>query len=205
MLVTPLVVLAGLGELGRGSWAIHPVLGGRFKASVVSTDLPLRPDKPIDFGLQKFCRVCKRCAEACPSRSIPESDLLVEVNGHLAYDCDLERCTKYRVMNQNGVSCGTCVKVCPWTKPEGWTHDLVRWAIRKTPAFDAAWVKLDRLWGYGKQDLDYKWWFDLEEDNGTHRIPPRSRDNGLWAIEEPPAPSPQMPHGSDAHGKASGR
>jgi len=33
---------------------LNPFLGTRFKAGAVTTDLPLLPDKPIDFGLQIF-------------------------------------------------------------------------------------------------------------------------------------------------------
>jgi reductive dehalogenase len=180
MPVTPLIVLSGLGELSRAGWALSPFLGGRFKASVVTTDLELRPDRPIDFGLQSFCRVCKRCAEECPSRAISDSDLMVLKNGIMTYEFDVERCTKYRIMNQNGAFCGKCIKVCPWTKPEGPTHDLVRAAIRATPFLNRAWVKFDKWLGYGQQDIRYKWWFDLEEVGGRHRIPKRSPDNDYW-------------------------
>ena len=67
MIVTPLLVLSGIGELSRAGWALNPHMGGRFKVSVVTTDLPLEPDKPVDFGLQTFCRACKKCADHCPS------------------------------------------------------------------------------------------------------------------------------------------
>ena len=180
MLVTPLVVLAGLGELGRAGWAINPFLGGRFKGSVVTTDLELKPDKPIDVGVQAFCKVCKKCALDCPSRAISAADRQVVHNGILRYEFDTERCTKYRIMNQNGAYCGRCVKVCPWTKPEGRTHDLVRAAIRATPLLNRAWVKFDDWLGYGRQDIRFKWWFDLEEVGGHHRIPKRSPDNDYW-------------------------
>ena len=190
MAVSPLVALAGLGEISRASWALNPVIGGRFKAAVVTTDLPLRPDKPIDFGLQSFCKTCKKCARECPSRSISDSDTTVEHNGYMWWEVDMDRCTKYRVMNQNGCGCGRCVKVCPWNKAPGLMHDVVRWAIRKTPAANPMWVRFDDLLGYGKEDRRYKWWFDLEECKGSHRVPPRSCDNDLWSVEEAPIAGP---------------
>jgi reductive dehalogenase len=177
MPVTPLAVLSGLGELGRAGWALNPFIGGRFKCSVVTTDLELKPDKPIDVGVQEFCKVCKKCAIDCPARAISAADQQVVHNGILRYDFDAERCTKYRIMNQNGAYCGRCVKVCPWTKPEGLTHDLVRATIRATPRLNRALVKFDDWLGYGKQDVRFKWWFDLEEVGGRHRIPKRSPDN----------------------------
>jgi len=53
--VPPVLLLSGLGEMSRiGDSVIHPFLGPRFKAAVVTTDLPLLPDKPIEIGVQDF-------------------------------------------------------------------------------------------------------------------------------------------------------
>ena len=162
IVVTPLLLLSGLGELSRAGWALNPLLGGRFKASVVTTDLPLRPDVPIDFGLQKFCRVCKRCARECPSGAISDAGAPVSHNGYLAYEFDPERCGKYRIMNRKGAWCGRCVKVCPWNKPTGLVHDLVRLAAARAPRTDPLWVSLDEWLGYGRPRSARQWWLDLE-------------------------------------------
>jgi reductive dehalogenase len=161
MIVTPLLVLSGIGELSRGGWALNPYLGGRFKVSVVTTDLPLEPDKPVDFGLQAFCRACRKCADHCPSRAISTAEEKREHNGYISWPMDFEVCTKYRIMNQTGAGCCICIKVCPWNKPRGLTHDLVRWTIQHMPFLNPVIVKLDDLFGYGKQNTDYKWWFDF--------------------------------------------
>ena len=56
MLQPPLLLLSGLGEVSRiGEVILNPYLGPRLKSGVVTTDLPLAHDKPIDFGLQAFC------------------------------------------------------------------------------------------------------------------------------------------------------
>ncbi|MGB8213917.1 MAG: reductive dehalogenase [Anaerolineales bacterium] len=179
MILTPLIILAGLGELSRAGWALNPYLGGRFKASVVTTDLPLLPDQPIDIGLQAFCRICKKCAQACPSKAISSADDKVEHNGYMSWPLEMERCTKYRVCNQNGAGCGMCVKSCPWNKPQGWFHDLTRWTIRTIPFMDPWLVKLDTFFGYGRQDREWKWWFDFESgDKETHMA--GSRENNVW-------------------------
>jgi len=69
----PIILMAGLGEMSRiGDSVLHPFLGPRFKGAVVTTDLPLLPDKPIDFGLQDFCSKCKKCARECPSGAISD-------------------------------------------------------------------------------------------------------------------------------------
>jgi hypothetical protein len=49
VVVPPILLLAGLGEMCRiGDVVLNPFLGPRFKAAVVTTDLPLAADKPID-------------------------------------------------------------------------------------------------------------------------------------------------------------
>jgi reductive dehalogenase len=174
--IPPLLLLAGIGEMSRmGNSVLNPFLGARFKASAVTTDLPLLPDKPIDFRLQRFCQTCKKCAVLCPSRAIPMGDKVM-YNGYECWKLDIERCAKFRVTNQNGSSCGQCIKVCPWNKPQGWTHDIARWMAMHTPWLDSLLVKMDDIWGYGKQHEEKKWWFDLEEIDGVLQIPKQKRD-----------------------------
>jgi reductive dehalogenase len=169
VVVPPILLLAGIGEMSRAGIVLNPFLGMRFKASVVTTDLPLEPDKPIDFGLQEFCRKCLKCARECHSRAIPDGNKVM-YNGYETWRFDAERCSKFRVGNPHGSSCGRCIKVCPWNKPDGWTHDIVRWMVRNTPFLDRFLVKMDDTRGYGNQDLRYKWWYDLEEVDGVLRV-----------------------------------
>ncbi|MCP4898531.1 MAG: hypothetical protein GY906_16275, partial [bacterium] len=71
VVLPPILLWAGLGEMCRmGDCVLNPFLGPRFKAAVVTTDLPLAIDKPIDFGLQDFCEKCGKCARECPSQAI---------------------------------------------------------------------------------------------------------------------------------------
>jgi len=108
------------------------------------------------------------------------ADDKVEHNGYMAWPLDMERCTKYRVCNQNGTGCGMCVKSCPWNKPSGSTHDFVRWVIQTLPVFDPWIAKLDRFFGYGRQDQDWKWWFDFEASDKEIHLARRSQDNDEW-------------------------
>ncbi len=159
VIVPPLLMLSGIGELSRANIVLNPFLGLRFKASVVTTDLPLAPDKPVDFGLQDFCNKCMKCAELCPSHSISTGDKVMR-NGYENWEFNAETCTRYRFRNPKGVSCGKCIRVCPWNKPEGWTHDLVRWMVEHTPYMNDFFIKMDDVMGYGKPASDKKWWFD---------------------------------------------
>ena len=81
-------------------------------------------------------------------------------NGYENWRFDAERCTRFRLTNPNGLMCGRCIKVCPWNKPPGWTHDAVRWLIQHAPFLDRFLVRMDDVFGYGRQDLKDKWWFD---------------------------------------------
>ncbi|MDH5364499.1 MAG: reductive dehalogenase [Dehalococcoidia bacterium] len=173
VLVVPLLLLAGIGEMCRAGIVLNPFLGTRFKAAVVTTDLPLEEDKPVDFGLQEFCRKCLKCAVECHANAIPDGDKGT-LRGYENWRFDAERCSKYRIANSHGSSCGRCIKVCPWNKPEGWTHYVVRWLVKYAPFLDRFLVKMDDIWGYGRQDKRYKWWFDLEEVEGVIKTPAKS-------------------------------
>jgi len=167
----PCVIAAGLGELSRtGDSTIHPRLGFRHKVAAVTTDLPLAPDKPIDFGLQDFCRVCKKCAENCPSGAITFDDDPVEYNGYLRWNSDFKKCAVFRTTNEEGSSCGRCMKVCPWnSKESSWFHKSGTWLGSKGKVSAKLLRDIDDMFGYGTETIDkYKWWLEWPEN---YRIP----------------------------------
>jgi len=67
----PLAIDAGLGQLGRNGLLITPKYGPAVRIGKVLTDMPLVPDRPIDFGVTEFCQSCKKCAEHCPPGPSP--------------------------------------------------------------------------------------------------------------------------------------
>jgi len=171
VVVPPILLWAGIGEMCRiGDIVLNPFLGPRFKAAVVTTDLPLAPDKPIDFGLQDFCQKCKKCARECPSGAISFEDKVI-YNGYERWPLDVENCTAMRVGNKRGAGCGTCIKVCPWNKPYTPFHRAVGWLMRHSSIARSLAIWGDDLMGYGKPHYENKWWFDLEEVDGLLRIP----------------------------------
>jgi reductive dehalogenase len=172
VLMPPLVLLSGLGEMSRfGNTVINPFLGPRFKASAVTTNLPLQPDKPIDFGLQHYCRVCKKCARECPSQAISHSDEMIVHNDYEMYELDVAACTRMRVGNPAGAMCGRCIKVCPWNKPYEGIHKLVEWTLERVALSHRFSVWMDDLLGYGRQKVEDKWWYDLQEIDGIFQVP----------------------------------
>ena len=173
VVLPPILLWAGLGEMSRiGDCVVNPFMGPRFKAAVVTTDLPLAPDKPIDFGLQDFCSKCKKCARECPSGALSDGGKEMH-NGYEKWPLNVEQCTKMRVGNKKGAGCGTCIKVCPWNKPYTPFHRAVGWTMRNSSIARSIAISGDDLMGYGKPDYSKKWWFDLVDLNGdgVYQIP----------------------------------
>ena len=132
---------------------------------MVTTDLPLVPDKPIDFGLQDFCSKCRKCARECPAQAIPFGDKVL-YNGYETWKPDVEKCTKYRVTNLKGSACGRCMKMCPWNKEGLLAHRLAMWAAIKLPFARRFLIWLDDALGYGRRNPVKKWWLDLVREGG---------------------------------------
>ena len=66
---------AGLEEIGRMGLLMTIELGPRVRLGVATTDMELIPDVRRDGReMLDFCRICLKCAENCPSRSIPFDD-----------------------------------------------------------------------------------------------------------------------------------
>ncbi len=175
----PLILLAGLGEMSRiGEVIINPFLGPRFKSTVVTTNLPLAVDKPIDFGLQDFCEKCTKCARECPVSAIPFGPKVM-YNGYETWKPDVQNCTSYRVSNPRGQGCGRCLKMCPWNKVNVPMHRLGRWMAIHLPWTRRFLIMLDDWIGYGDRNPIKKWWFDHANVNGMIVEPSKSnrRDN----------------------------
>jgi ferredoxin len=132
-------------------------------------------DRPIDFGLQDFCDKCGKCARECPSGAISHGAKILH-NGYEKWPNDVEKCTAMRVGNKHGASCGTCIKVCPWSKPYTLFHRTVNWTMRHIPPLRRFGIWGDDLMGYGKPDQARKWWLDLEEKDGVLRVPKERRE-----------------------------
>ncbi len=183
----PLLVLAGLGELSRiGELVLNPFIGPRYKTAVITTDLPLAPDQPIDFGLQDFCGKCRKCARECPCDAIPHGDKIL-YNGYEIWKPDVERCTKYRITNPYGSACGRCMKMCPFNKEGILAHRLALWMAMNLPFTRRALIWLDDAFRYGRRNPIKKWWLDLETVDGEVVRPRRTNQRDLDLGRRPPA------------------
>jgi len=159
----PLAIDAGLGELGRHGILITEKFGPRVRLCKVFTDLPLIPDKPIEFGVTEFCNSCKRCAEDCPGRAISsgeptnEGPTVSNNSGAYKWYIDPEKCFQFWGQNDGG-GCNNCIRVCPFNKSTGWLHDVSRFIVRNASWLDPLLVRIDELFGYGKKVKAEQFW-----------------------------------------------
>ena len=170
VLQPPLLLLSGLGEVSRiGEVILNPYLGPRLKAGVVTTDMPIAHDKPIDFGLQAFCESCNKCARECPSGAITAGPKLM-FNGYEIWKSDSQKCATYRITTKGGAMCGRCMKTCPWNLEGLFAEKPFRWAAMTLPKAAPLLARLDDALGHGGLNDVKKWWWDIElEEDGAYR------------------------------------
>jgi Pyruvate/2-oxoacid:ferredoxin oxidoreductase delta subunit len=102
-----LAYLAGLGELGKHGSLISPELGSSLRLGAVSTDMPLEPDGPKDFGIEEVCVKCGVCERFCPGDAIKPDKALV--NGIVRWHVDTPACEPYF---HKLYGCKICLMVC---------------------------------------------------------------------------------------------
>lgn len=122
---------AGLGEIGRMGLLMTPEKGPRVRLGVVTTNLPLQPtERRRDTSVIGFCRICKRCAENCPSRAIPFGERK-QIDGAYRWRINMDSCFRY--WNTAGTDCGRCMAVCPYSHPDKGLHKFIRRILRAFP------------------------------------------------------------------------
>jgi reductive dehalogenase len=179
VLLPPLLLAAGIGEVSRAGIILNPYLGLAYKAAAVLTDMPIVPDKPIDFGLQDFCQNCRICAENCPSKAISTGDKII-YNGYETWKLDTKRCASFNFTHVDGTMCNRCVKSCPWSNPPTWPHNLVRKMVMKSKIAQKIAIRSAYLLRPGEGHLEEKWWFDMEYENDLIQ----SREQTINPIEQ---------------------
>jgi reductive dehalogenase len=142
LLMVPLAIDAGIGEFARNGRCLSPEFGINMRLKAVTTDLPLKPDKPISFGTHDFCMVCESCAKFCPVNAIPygeptdpPEDMLHHNPGYRKWWIKAGKCLTFWMHDRKRwTSCGgRCIAVCPWNKPKNWFHNVIRWTAIHAP------------------------------------------------------------------------
>lgn len=152
--VCPLVARdAGLGEIGRMGLLMTPYEGPRVRLGVVTTDFELPVDKwEKNNSLLDFCNRCKKCAEVCPSKSISFDSPKV-VDGVKRWQISSEKCFTY--WSKAGTDCGRCMATCPYSHPNNFLHNSIRWGIKHSAFFRRLAIPLDDFF-YGRKPKSKK-------------------------------------------------
>ena len=115
----PLAIDAGLGELGRNGLLITPDFGPCVRICKIFTDVELKIDKPITFGVTDFCKKCKKCVESCEANAIQSEDepsfkTVSPSNrqGVIRWAVNHDKC--YNFWIENGADCSNCIAACPF-------------------------------------------------------------------------------------------
>ncbi len=143
----PLAADAGLGEVGRQGYLVAPEMGARCRIFAVLTDMPLKIDKPISLGVEEFCQACKKCADSCPSKSIPQNDKVI-YNGFSKWKLDEDSCFEY--WSKVGTDCCICMAICPFSRPNTFLHKIVRKFVAKSYLAQIVFPHVDNFL-YGKR------------------------------------------------------
>ena len=108
VLYVPLFVKAGLGQLGANGQLLTPLFGSRCRLAIITTDAAVTYDKPVDYGIHKFCQKCQVCVRRCPARALVKEQ--VWWRGVHKNKVTYDRC---RPVMARYEGCGVCMKVCP--------------------------------------------------------------------------------------------
>jgi hypothetical protein len=114
-LSVPQAVEAGMGRLGRNGMLLSDDAGACLRICKVFTDAPLEPDPRPETPAHDLCRVCVKCANACPADAIEDGDEPPDGVWHV----DEGLCNPY--WKQTSKECAACISSCPLTwkeKPE---------------------------------------------------------------------------------------
>ena len=103
---------------------ITPQNGTFLRICKVFTNMPLAHDRPVDMGVQAFCRKCGKCARACPVGAVSDA---AEPSYDVPNECSRPGVLRWPVngidchafWRENGTSCSTCMAACPFTEVEG--------------------------------------------------------------------------------------
>ena len=134
VVLPPLAVAGGLGEIGRHNLLVADRYGTRVRIGAVTTDAPLRHGVPVTRGVRRFCDACLKCADNCPSRALSHG-APADVRGVVKWPTHSERC--YGYWRTVGTDCGICMAVCPFSHPDSPLHDAIRRLVAAFPRLAA--------------------------------------------------------------------
>lgn len=111
ILHTAAALEAGLGEVGRHGLLITKEFGPRVRVATITTELELPQAQRADHGIDKYCRTCRLCRDACEGDAIPDEK--TDRSGILKYTIDPFKCLPYFAKYDG---CNLCVSKCAFNK-----------------------------------------------------------------------------------------
>jgi len=157
----PIAIQAGLGEYGRNGLLITRKFGPNVRIGKVFTDMPLEIDKPVEFGVKKFCEMCRKCTDACPAKAIANDkpqDMPPNFSSHSGltkWTVNAEKCFRFWV-NSNS-DCAICIRVCPYNKDYSIWWNRLGIILANSP-LRRFMLWLNDILGFGKRVAPEKWW-----------------------------------------------
>jgi epoxyqueuosine reductase len=161
----PFGILAGVEEYCRVHNGISYELGIMMGGSVLVTDFPLPPTKPISMGIVDWCKICRKCVDICPVGAIddvkePHWDRATgpwsAANDHTGWSNHSLDCAFF----WRGPGCGfpvrgqcvQCSMTCPFTKEHtSFIHETTKYMVSwKQQWLDKFLLNLDDFFGYGQ-------------------------------------------------------
>ena len=103
--------------------------------AVVTTNMPMKIDKPIDYGVARFCNKCKLCAKSCPSGAISMADSPdgMVIRGYEHWFINNGACYNYWRETMGPMGCRLCVATCPYSRKDNWVHRVSRTVDPRDP------------------------------------------------------------------------
>lgn len=160
VIIPPIAIEAGVGELGRHGVLISKKFGSALKMSVVTTNLPMIHDKKTNLKVDDFCNNCKICAENCPSGAISHGRKKV-VRGVERHMINAAAC--FKIWKEVGTDCGVCISCCPYSKPTSLHHSFGLWVASMGGKFPGIFLtRMERLiYGdYSPGDYPHPKWME---------------------------------------------
>eukprot|EP00794_Sanderia_malayensis_P020638 gene20638-22673_t len=159
----PYAIQAGLGEYGRHGLLITPKYGPRVRIGKIFTNLPMACDKPIKFGVEKFCNICDLCVKACPAKAIfdglPQATRVTAstMPNVEKWSINPEKCFKY--WTTINTDCSVCIRVCPYNRGGMW-YDAV-WRYLAGTFLRKPMLYFDSKSKRGKKLRPKDWWPEI--------------------------------------------
>lgn len=185
----PYAVLAGLGEIGRMGLVVTPELGANIRLAGVITNIEFEYDKPIDFGLMRFCKKCKICADHCPAGALPKSDEPdTELRGFEKWEVEGEKCFLQWASGPLRMphGCRVCVGVCPYTRKNTWLHTISRAVDARDPTgvISSGLLAMQKGFFYIPDAEDFKSDWDGGKEATYHNPPKWMRTEEYFKINK---------------------